>query len=135
MEENSLKTLIQFKNKTTREALGQHFKSVYSRRMMRTEPSVASLAKHDIVTIHLEMRRSTPAPPLDPVGGGRSQRALPRVQRWRPRRRRQFAVCPFATGLSCCRPLGGRVFVNRSSVAGKKTQSQFGLAFPGESWK
>lgn len=96
---------------------------------MCTERSAASLAKQDLVTTRLEMRRSTPAPPLDPGGGGRSRRAPRRVQRWR-RRRLQLAACPFAAGLSCCRPLGGRVCVNRRSVAGKKTQSHFGLAFP-----
>lgn len=46
---------------------------------MCIEPSVASLAEHDLVTTQLEMRRSMPAPPLDPVGGARSQRALRRV--------------------------------------------------------
>lgn len=38
--------------------------------MMCPEPSVASLVKHDLVTTYLEMRCSTPAPPLDPGGGG-----------------------------------------------------------------
>lgn len=89
---------------------------------MCIERSVGILAKQDPATNHptlVETFHGRPAP-LDLVGGGRSQRALRTVRRWR--RPCLLAVWVSAAGLPCCRPLGAQVCVKRSSDTGKKTR-------------